>query len=156
MRRILRVKFRAGLFEHPYVDSTKADAAQLRPDAVAAAREASGRSMVLLKNEGSTLPLKKRLKTAVIGPLGDDQHDMLGPWWGQGKDKDAVTVFRGIKKQNPNTTFTAGCTVKNTEPPDNTPSDVCGDDSGFAAAVAAAKARRPGRARARRDARAER
>ena len=139
VRRILRVKFRAGLFEHPYVDYTKADAAQLRPDAVAAAREASGRSMVLLKNEGK-LPFSNSKSTAVIGPLGDDQHDMLGPWWGRGEDKDVVTVFQGLKKQNPNTTFTAGCTVKNTEPPDNTPSDVCGDDSGFAAAVTASKA----------------
>ena len=138
VRRILRVKFRAGLFEHPYVDPAKADAAQLRPDAVAAARKASGRSMVLLKNEGK-LPFSKSKSTAVIGPLGDDQHDMLGPWWGRGEDEDVVTVFQGLKKQNPNTTFTAGCTVKNTEPPDNTPSDVCGDDSGFAAAVAASK-----------------
>ena len=140
VRRILRVKFRAGLFEHPYVDPTKADAAQLRPDAVAAARKAAGRSTVLLKNDSSTLPLKKGLKTAVIGPFGDDQHDMLGPWWGQGRDTDAVTVFKGIKDQNPNTTFTAGCTVKNTEPPANQPGDVCGDDSGFGAAVAAAEA----------------
>ena len=139
VRRILRVKFRAGLFEHPYVDPAKADAAQLRPDAVAAARKASGRSMVLLKNEGK-LPFSKSKSTAVIGPLGDDQHDMLGPWWGRGEDKDVVTVFQGLKKQNPNTTFTAGCTLKNTEPPANTPSDVCGDDSGFAAAVTASKA----------------
>ncbi|MFL5938243.1 MAG: glycoside hydrolase family 3 N-terminal domain-containing protein, partial [Gaiellaceae bacterium] len=42
VRRILRVKFRAGLFEHPYVDPSKAEAAQLRPDAVAAARKAAG------------------------------------------------------------------------------------------------------------------
>src|SRR3954454_809316 len=140
VRRILRVKFRAGLFEHPYVDPSKADAAQLRPDAVAAAREASGRSMVLLKNDGGKLPFSKSRSTAVIGPLGDDQHDMLGPWWGQGKDTDAVTVYQGIKQQNPDTTFTPGCTVKNTEPPANQPGDVCGDDSGFAAAVTASRA----------------
>jgi beta-glucosidase len=139
VRRILRVKFRAGLFEHPYVDPTKADAAQLQPDAVAAARKASGESMVLLKNAGGTLPLDPAKSVAVIGPLGDDQHDMLGPWWGRGEDKDVVTVFQGIQQQNQNTTFTAGCTVKNTEPPANTPSDVCGDDSGFAAAIAASK-----------------
>ena len=42
VRRILRVKFRAGLFEHPYVDPAKAEAAQLQPDAVAAARKAAG------------------------------------------------------------------------------------------------------------------
>src|SRR5215213_9044613 len=50
VRRILRVKFRAGLFEHPYVDPAQAEAAQLLPDAVAAARRAASRSMVLLKN----------------------------------------------------------------------------------------------------------
>ena len=51
VRNILRVKFRAGLFEHPYVDPSKADAAQLLPDAVAAERAAASKSMVLLKND---------------------------------------------------------------------------------------------------------
>src|SRR5690349_22090493 len=69
VRRILRVKFRACLFEHPYVDVTKAAAAQLRPDAVAAARADAARAMVLLKNDHSTLPLDAAKKTAVIGPL---------------------------------------------------------------------------------------
>ena len=59
VRRILRIKFRAGLFEHPYVDPAKAEAAQLLPDAVKAARDAAGRSMVLLKNDGGALPLKR-------------------------------------------------------------------------------------------------
>ena len=140
VRRILRIKFRAGLFEHPYVDVSKAESAQLRPDAVKAAREAAGRSMVLLKNDNSTLPLKKGVKTAVIGPLGDDGHAMLGPWWGQGKDEDAVTVFKGIKAQNENTTFTPACEMKHTEPPNNTPEDECGSDAGFGAAEAAAAA----------------
>ena len=53
VRRILRVKFRAGLFEHPYVDVSQAGAAQLRPDAVALARKDAARSMVLLKNDNS-------------------------------------------------------------------------------------------------------
>ena len=68
--------------------------------------------MVLLKNEDSLLPLSPSRKTAVIGPLGDDQHDMLGPWWGQGRDEDAVSLFTGLKAQNPDTTFTQGCTRK--------------------------------------------
>ena len=54
------------------------------------------------------LDLRHAKSTAVIGPLGDDKHDMLGPWWGQGKDEDAVSVFDGIKAQNPNTTLHAG------------------------------------------------
>ncbi|MFB9834766.1 beta-glucosidase BglX [Actinoallomurus acaciae] len=140
VRRILRVKFRAGLFDHPYVDPSKADAAQLRPDAVAAARKAAGRSMVLLKNDRSTLPLDPSKSTAVIGPLGDDQHDMLGPWWGQGRDQDAVSVYQGIKAQNPHTTFTQACQMIDKDPPDNTPADECGSDAGFPQAVAAAKA----------------
>ena len=112
--------------------------------------------MVLLKNDGATLPLDPSKSTVVIGPLGNDKHDMLGPWWGQGKDDDAVSVFDGIKAQNPNTTFTQGCTIEDKDPPQNTPADECGSDAGFAAAVAAANARRPGRARPRREPRAER
>jgi beta-glucosidase len=141
VRRILRVKFRAGLFEHPFVDVDQAEAAQLKPDAVQAARDAAGRSMVLLKNDGGKLPLTKGNTIAVIGPLGDNQHDMLGPWWGKGEDKDAVTVFQGVKAQNTGgtTTFAAGCTIADKEPPNNTPADECGDDSGFAAAEAAAR-----------------
>jgi beta-glucosidase len=139
VRRILRVKFRAGLFENPYVDVTKAEAAQLRPDAVAAARAAGSRSMVLLKNSTSTLPLDPAKKTAVIGPLADDPHDMLGPWWGQGRDADAVSVLAGIRAVSPSATYAQGCAVLNTEPPDNKPTDVCGSDAGFAAAVDAAK-----------------
>jgi beta-glucosidase len=140
VRRILRVKFRAGLFEHPYVDPAKAESAQLLPDAVAAARDAAGRSMVLLKNEGGTLPLDPTKSTAVIGPLAKNQHDMLGPWWGQGRDEDAVTVFDGIKAQNPNTTYAQGCSIADKEPPNNTPADECGSDGGFDEAVAVAQA----------------
>ncbi len=129
VRRILRIKFRAGLFEHPYVDQTKAadPASFLTADDRAAARKAAGESMVLLKNTNQTLPLDASKSTAVIGPLGDDQHDMLGPWWGQGRDEDAVSVYTGIKAQNPNTTFTAGCTLTNVEPPKARDDDACHD-----------------------------
>ena len=140
VRRILRVKFRAGLFENPYVDPAKAESAQLLPDAVAAARKAAGRSMVLLKNEGGTLPLDPAKSTAVIGPLAKNQHDMLGPWWGRGRDEDAVTVYDGIKAQNPNTTYAEGCSIADKDPPNNTPADECGSDAGFAEAVAVAQA----------------
>jgi beta-glucosidase len=140
VRRILRVKFRAGLFDHPYVDVSKAQSAQLRPDAVAAARADAARAMVLLKNSNSVLPLDPAKKTAVIGPLAKDQHDMLGPWWGQGKDTDAVTLYDGIKAQSPGATYAQACGVINAEPPQATNSDVCPSTSGFAAAVAAAKA----------------
>ena len=78
--------------------------------------------MVLLKNDDSTLPLDPTKKTAVIGPLGDDQHDMLGPWWGQGEDEDAVSVLDGIKAQSPGHDVRPGLhAASNIEPPATTP-----------------------------------
>jgi beta-glucosidase len=141
VRRILRVKFRAGLFEHPYAPFTpdEAEAQMLRPDAVAAARKAAGRSLVLLKNDSATLPFDPAKKTAVIGPLARNQHDMLGPWWGVGRDADAVTVFAGIDQQSPGATYAEGCKLANTEPPHADP-EGCATDAGFAEAVAVARA----------------
>jgi beta-glucosidase len=141
VRRILRIKYRAGLFENPYAPVTpdKAEAEMLKPDAVAAARKAASRSMVLLQNEDAILPLDPSKKTAVIGPLARNQHDMLGPWWGAGRDSDAVTVFDGIDQQSPGATYAEGCKLSNTEPPHTDP-EGCGSDDGFAEAVAVARA----------------
>jgi beta-glucosidase len=141
VRRILRVKFRAGLFENPYapVAADKAEAEMLKPDAVAAARKAASRSMVLLQNKGGILPLDPTKKTAVIGPLAKNQHDMLGPWWGAGRDTDAVTILDGINQQSPGATYAEGCKLSNTEPPHTDP-EGCGSDAGFAEAVAVAEA----------------
>jgi beta-glucosidase len=140
VRRILRVKFRAGLFEQPYAPFTpaEAEAQMLRPDAVAAARRAAGRTMVLLRNEGGILPLDPAKKTAVVGPLAKDGHDMLGPWWGVGRDADAVTVFDGINQQSPGATYAEGCKLSNAEPPADDP-EGCQSDAGFAEAVAVAQ-----------------
>ncbi|MFL5930981.1 MAG: beta-glucosidase BglX [Gaiellaceae bacterium] len=141
VRRILRIKFRAGLFEHPYAPYTpaEAEAQMLKSDAVAAARKAAGRSMVLLRNEGGILPFDAAKKTAVIGPLAKNAHDMLGPWWGVGRDSDAVTVFDGINAQSPGATYAEGCKLSNDEPPTNNP-EGCTSDAGFAEAVAVARA----------------
>jgi beta-glucosidase len=141
VRRILRVKFRAGLFDHPYVDQTRATdpASFITPADRTAARTAAGKSMVLLKNANGTLPFDASKTTAVIGPLGDDGHDMLGPWWGQGRDEDAVSVYAGLKAQNPNTTFIQGCTRKNVDPPDAQDNDAC-SNADLAAVTAAALA----------------
>jgi beta-glucosidase len=150
VRRILRVKFRAGLFEHPFarVPAAQAEGEMLRPDAVAAARDAARRSMVLLKNQDSVLPLDASRSTAVIGPLADNQHDMLGPWWGVGRDGDVVTVLDGIGEQNTApTTHAEGCQLSNGEVPfeaDPDPKDRdpegCQSDAGFAQAEATAAA----------------
>ena len=142
VRRILRVKFRAGLFENPYAPflPAEAEAEMLKPDALAAARNAASRSMVLLQNEGGVLPFDPALDTAVIGPLARNQHDMLGPWWGAGRDADVVTVLQGIDDQSTGTTtFAQGCTLSNTEAPHVDP-EGCGTDEGFAEAVDVASA----------------
>jgi beta-glucosidase len=138
VRRILRVKFRAGLFDHPYVDQSKIAERTLQPADRAKARAAAGKSMVLLKNDDSALPLDKGKSIALIGPLGDDQHDMLGPWWGQGKDEDAVSLYSGLKNAGANVTFTEGCKMIDADLYD--PANECGSDAGFQAAVDAAKA----------------
>ena len=142
VRRILRVKFRAGLFEHPYVDqSRQAEAAQmLGRDAVAAARGGRRARWCCCKNEGGALPLDPAKRTAVIGPLGDNQHDMLGPWWGRGDDEDAVTVFDGINAQNPDDDLRRGLQARRHGAAGQHAREECGSDAGFAAAVAAAQA----------------
>jgi beta-glucosidase len=142
VRRILRVKMRAGLFEHPYAPYApeQAEAQMLRPDAVAAARRAASRSMVLLQNDGSVLPLDPAKRTAVIGPLAKNQHDLLGPWWGRGDDGDVVTVFDGIAEQSTAvTTYAEGCKLSNTEVPHADP-EGCSSGAGFDQAVAVAQA----------------
>src|SRR3954451_10702132 len=125
VRRILRIKFRAGLFDHiryDHVDNRQTPIPQANRDA---ARWAAQRSMVLLKNSNATLPFDAAKKTAVIGPLGQalqdtpavqaPGHDMLGSWWGVGRDQDAVTPFAGILAQSPGATYTPGCTITHNE-----------------------------------------
>jgi beta-glucosidase len=101
---ILEAKYSLGLFDHPYVDATKVDAMLSRPEGLELERKLAGRSMVLLRNEGHTLPLSKQLKkVAVIGPLADSGHDIEGGWtveglFGPGGKSHPVTVYAGIKK----------------------------------------------------------
>jgi beta-glucosidase len=116
VRRILRIKFRAGLFDHPYVDVSQADAAQLKSENVATARKDASRAMVLLKNDNNALPLTKGKSVALIGPLGDDQSDMLGPWWGQGRAEDAVALRKGLMDGGASSVdFVEGCHMNDQE-----------------------------------------
>ena len=95
VKRVLRLKFRAGLFEHPYVDAARERAEILTPRNLEVARKLAQESIVLLKNE-NLLPLTKDKKIAVIGPLADDKADQLGSCVGQGHAEDAVTPLEGI------------------------------------------------------------
>lgn len=100
--RILRLKSDLGLFEHPYVDE---GAAIDKPSAKArkAARETAARSMVLLKNDGKALPLKKSAGSiAVVGPFGDSD-DLLGTWTfpGAAKSFPSGKVLAAVKAAAP-------------------------------------------------------
>ncbi|HYO63382.1 MAG TPA: glycoside hydrolase family 3 N-terminal domain-containing protein [Pyrinomonadaceae bacterium] len=130
VRRILRVKFRAGLFERPYADESRERAALLSPAHLAAAREVAARSLVLLKNERNTLPLDKNLRSiAVVGALADSQLDQIGSWSGDGRKEDAVTLLAALRAKLPRAriTFERGCDVK------------CESAEGFDEAVRAAR-----------------
>jgi len=101
VRRVLRVKFAVGLFEHPYTDEKLANHGPLPKESLDVARAAAERSFVLLKNDsvGSqrVLPLSGDLKTyALVGPLADDAGEMLGSWAGRSEAKDVVTLRRAL------------------------------------------------------------
>ena len=98
VRRILRAKSAAGLFDDPFTDETKMAAAMLTAENRAAERRIAQRSIILLRNEGAILPLSHAARTiAVIGPLANSKADMLGPWAAQGKAEDTVSVLEGLR-----------------------------------------------------------
>jgi beta-glucosidase len=117
VRRVLRLKFRLGLFDDPYrhCNPEREKTLLFHARHRAAAREVARRSMVLLKNNGSLLPLGKSLKSiAVIGPLADDRKNPLGPWDGPSQEEKTVTVLEGIRRAvGPSTSvrYARGCAI---------------------------------------------
>ncbi len=115
VRRVLRIKFKAGLFDHPYADPAREARDIYTPANIQMARKMADESIILLKNSDHTLPLSANLKTiAVIGPLANDHADQLGPWAAQGHAVDAMTPFEGIKARLPHATvlYSAGVELK--------------------------------------------
>jgi beta-glucosidase len=98
-RRVLEAKYKLGLFEDPfrYVNEELASLTMMSDDHRDAARDIARRSMVLLKNEGGILPLKKSGSIALVGPLARNQRDMIGNWSGAGDWRQAVSVEQGIR-----------------------------------------------------------
>jgi beta-glucosidase len=131
VRRILRIKFRLGLFDRPYTDEASEPQSLLRPASLSLAREIAARSAVLLKNDRNVLPLPRNVKSiAVIGPLADERRAPLGWWAGDGREENTITPLAGIKaKVSPETMvlYAKG-------------SEITGDSTaGFEQAVAVAK-----------------
>ena len=114
VRRILRVKFALGLFDHPYVDV--GPAYEATPERRAAARKVADETMVLLKNDpvervGALLPLTSKAKTvALIGPMADDAQNLLGAWTVTGNVKDVITLKAELQKRlGDRLLFAGGC-----------------------------------------------
>ncbi|WP_287030293.1 beta-glucosidase BglX [Pseudomonas sp. UBA6310] len=102
VREVLGAKYDMGLFADPYLRIGKATDDPQDNNAESrlhreAARDVARKSMVLLKNEARTLPLKKQGRIALIGPLGDAKVDMLGSWSAAGVPMQAVTLYQGLR-----------------------------------------------------------
>lgn len=89
VRRVLRAKFAAGLFDDPFVAESNIISRSSRD-----ARRIAGQSIVLLKNEGALLPLPKSKKIYLAGAMAEGTRDMLGPWSAQGGT--AVSIREGL------------------------------------------------------------
>lgn len=98
VRNILRLKFRLGLFENPYVDESAYEAAIYTQESLEAARVAAVKSAVLLKNDNNILPLNinKTKRILVAGPLAKAPHDQLGTWIFDGEKSRTITPLQAL------------------------------------------------------------
>lgn len=94
VRNILRLKFRLGLFDNPYVDESAVVAYD--DETLAAAKQAAVESAILLKNDG-TLPLAKGKTILVTGPLADAPYEQMGTWAFDGEADHTVTPLAAMK-----------------------------------------------------------
>lgn len=129
VRRVLRMKFRLGLFERSYTDVRPENEIYLQPEALANAERLAQESMVLLKNDNSLLPLKNVSKIALIGPLADTQGELIGNWVARGRDSEVISILSGMKEEFGSAEITSvpGCRIEET------------DEASVASAVEAAK-----------------
>ena len=129
VRRVLAVKAMLGLFDDPFrrIDPKRELARSRQPAAIALAREAGRKSIVMLRNEGNVLPLAKSAKVALIGPFASGQHDLIGGWCVYGDDEQAVDLATGMRNAGGQVTVVEGADI---EAP---------IEGGIAAAVAAAR-----------------
>jgi len=130
VRRVLTMKAMLGLFDNPMrrIDPVRETARSRQPKAIALAREAARKSIVMLKNEGDLLPLAKSAKVAVIGPFAQGQHDIIGGWCVYGDDAQGIALETGLRNAGGQITVTDGCDME---------APIAG---GITAAVAAARA----------------
>ncbi|HEY6914471.1 MAG TPA: glycoside hydrolase family 3 N-terminal domain-containing protein, partial [Paludibacter sp.] len=101
---ILRIKYRLGLFENPYVVE-KAVSTIYSAEHLQKARRAAVESAVLLKNANNILPLKPTAKIAIIGPMANAAHDQLGTWSFDGDKNKTVTPLKALQTEYANINY---------------------------------------------------
>jgi len=101
VRRILRVKFKLGLFDDPYryCNEEREKEVIMNEEHLELARDAARKSIVLLKNEDNLLPLDpdKINRIALVGPMADTQFDLIGEWSARGNSAEAISLHEGLK-----------------------------------------------------------
>ena len=98
VRNILRLKFRLGLFENPYVDAEAARTKAYAPEHLAAAKQSAVESAILLQNKRNVLPLEKARTILVTGPMADAPYDQLGTWSFDCEPEHTITPLQGLRK----------------------------------------------------------
>ncbi|HRU64022.1 MAG TPA: glycoside hydrolase family 3 C-terminal domain-containing protein, partial [Paludibacteraceae bacterium] len=99
VRNILRIKFRLGLFDHPYVDENQSSVIYA-PSHLATAKQLAVESTILLKNAHNILPLTDEVKTiAVIGPMADAPYEQMGTWVFDGDKAYTKTPLNALKEE---------------------------------------------------------
>lgn len=116
-RRVLEAKYKLGLFTDPYqyLDPKRAASEVYTKEHLATAREIAARSIVLLKNQGGLLPLRKEGTIAVVGPLADKKAELLGMWSGKMTDK-SITIHQAVQEavgKAARVVFAPGCHFTN-------------------------------------------
>ncbi len=116
VRKVLQLKFQLGLFDDPYrfCSESREKEIVMKDEFLEASLDMAKKSMVLLKNDGNLLPLRKDIeKIAVIGPLANSKQDMIGGWSAAGNPKDAESLLDGLKKviQSEKLMYSPGCKV---------------------------------------------
>ncbi len=113
--RILRMKFEMGLFEKPYVD-VKAAAQVGSADNAAVALDAARKLVTLLKNQAGTLPLRKDVRVAVVGPNADNVYNMLGDYTSPQPEGKVKTILMGIRDKvgADHVEYVKGCAIRDT------------------------------------------
>jgi beta-glucosidase len=127
VRRILRLKFKLGLFDNPYVQELPEKERYYQPESMTVAQQLAEESMVLLKNKNQILPLSNdSRRIALIGPMVKDSVNIMGSWEGQGITSVVETIMEGFEKEfsgKATLNYAKGCGFEGT------------DESGFDEAV---------------------